>query len=75
MSEYNPCGKTLGHGESCVVGYLCDTCRRIEELESRIHEACEVYAGMEGFIPETAPEGYCLRIINEMYKELTANTE
>jgi hypothetical protein len=39
-------------------------------LEQRIHEAMEVYAGMEGFIPETAPEAYCLRIINQMNKAL-----
>lgn len=30
------------------------------------HEAYEIYAGMEGFIPETAPEGYALQIINEL---------
>ena len=43
---------------------------RIAELEQRIHEACEVYAGMEGFIPETAPEAYCLRVIEQMYQAL-----
>ncbi len=43
---------------------------RIAELEAMIHEAKEVYAGMEGFKPETAPEGYCLQVIEQMYKEL-----
>ena len=50
-----------------TIGRLDD---QIDELEKRIHEACEVYAGMEGFEPETAPEAYCLRIIEQMYKAL-----
>ena len=41
-----------------------------DELRSRNHEAREIYTGMEGFVPETAPEGYCLRIIEQMYKAL-----
>lgn len=47
----------------------------VEILESRIHEAIEVYAGMEGFIPETAPEAYCLRIIDQMNKALLGGGE
>ena len=35
-------------------------------LTARLHEVYEIYAGMEGFIPETAPEGYCLSIIKKM---------
>jgi hypothetical protein len=38
----------------------------VERLDSRLHEAQEVYAGFEGFIPQTAPEDYCMRIIREM---------
>ena len=38
--------------------------------QARIQAALEVYAGMEGFIPETAAEGYCLRIIEQMNKAL-----
>lgn len=45
----------------CVRKYL-------ENLEARLHEVQEIYAGMEGFIPETAPEGYTLRIIEQMYR-------
>jgi len=48
---------------------------RIAELEAMIHEAKEVYAGMEGFKPETAPEGYCLRIIEQMYAALADQGE
>jgi len=36
----------------------CNNCREVQEI----------YAGMETFIPETAPEGYCLHIIRQMYK-------
>lgn len=43
-----------------------------DELRSRNHEAREIYTGMEGFVPETAPEGYCLRIIEQMYSALAA---
>ena len=41
-----------------------------DEKQARIQAALEVYAGMEGFIPETAAEGYCLRIIEQMNKAL-----
>lgn len=27
-----PCGKTLGHGESCMEGNMCDQCERITDL-------------------------------------------
>jgi hypothetical protein len=43
-----------------------------DELLSRNHEAREIYAGMDGFQPETAPEGYCLRIIEQMHSALAA---
>ena len=39
---------------------------RAEKAEARLREVYEIYAGMEGFIPETAPEGYCLMIIKKM---------
>ena len=44
------------------------------ELRSRIHEAYEIYAGMDGFIPMTAPEGYCLQTIKKMADELKPPT-
>lgn len=43
---------------------------RIHDLAMRIHHAKEVYIGMDGFKPETAPEGYCLKLLKEMYDEL-----
>lgn len=39
---------------------------RIAELEAALREAYEVYAGSEGFIPETAAEGYQQQIIKQM---------
>lgn len=43
---------------------------KLEKAEKAIHEAKEVYVGMDGFVPETAPEGYQQRILREMYKAL-----
>ena len=45
-----------------------------DEAKARIQAAIEVYAGMEGFIPETAPEAYCLRIIEQMNEALQEQT-
>lgn len=39
---------------------------RIEELESAMREIYEVYAGSDGFIPETCAEGYQQQLIKEM---------
>ena len=46
----------------------------LAELQARIQAAIEVYAGMDGFIPETAAEGYCLRIIEQMNEALQEQT-
>ena len=39
---------------------------RIEELKAALREAYEVYAGSDGFIPETAAEGYQQQLIKQM---------
>jgi hypothetical protein len=39
---------------------------RIEEMEAAMREIYEVYAGSDGFIPETAPEAYQQRLIKQM---------
>ena len=36
-------------------------------MEQALEEIREIYAGMDGFIPETCPEGYQQRIIKQMY--------
>jgi len=38
----------------------------IEELEDAFREIYEVYAGSEGFIPETCAEGYQQQLIKNM---------
>lgn len=38
----------------------------IESLQARLGAVREIYAGAEGFQPQTAPEAYCLRIIQQM---------
>jgi hypothetical protein len=39
---------------------------RIAALEAALREAYEVYAGSDGFIAETAAEGYLQQLISEM---------
>jgi hypothetical protein len=39
---------------------------RIAALEATLREAYEVYAGSDGFIAETAAEGYLQQLISEM---------
>ena len=39
---------------------------RVEELENAFREIYEVYAGSDGFIPETCAEGYQQQLIKEM---------
>jgi len=40
---------------------------RVEAAERRLHEVREIFTGMDGFIAETAPEGYLQRICRQMY--------
>ena len=39
---------------------------RIETLEAALREVFEQWAGSEGFIPDTAPEGYLLQLTKRM---------
>jgi len=45
--------------------------RQSNQLKEAIHEAKEIYTGMQGFKPETAPEAYQQRILKQMYEALT----
>ena len=45
---------------------------RIAELEAVLREAYEVYAGSDGFIPETAAEGYQQQLIKQMIDMISA---
>ncbi len=40
-----------------------------QALVEALRNIREIYAGMEGFISETAPEGYQQQIIKQMYEE------
>jgi hypothetical protein len=40
--------------------------QRVQELEAALREVYEVYAGSDGFVPETAPEAYQERLIKQM---------
>ena len=44
----------------------------IERLRAALREAYEVYAGSDGFIPETAGEGYQQQIIRQMVNCISA---
>ena len=48
-------------GEWCA-----EAADRIEALEAGLREVFEQWAGSEGFIPETAPEGYLLQLTKRM---------
>lgn len=28
-----PCGRVMGHGESCSTGYLCDSCQALSRMQ------------------------------------------
>ena len=61
------------HAENMYVDFLNHAAdaleaqaKRIEELEAAMREIYEVYAGSDGFIPETCAEGYQQQLIKEI---------
>lgn len=46
-----PCGRTTGHGESCVVGYTCGACaekaRAADVIEALAAEVAELQAKLD----------------------------
>ena len=55
--------------QELALEYLADIEKaneRIADLEAAMREIYEVYAGSEGFIPETCAEGYQQQLIKEM---------
>jgi hypothetical protein len=46
-----------------------------ERLRAGLRDAYEVYAGSDGFIPETAAEGYLQQIIKQMVDCISAALE
>lgn len=57
-------GGDLGTDEPAALMYQARD--RIEALEAALREVFEEWAGSEGFIPETAPEGYLLQLTKRM---------
>ena len=54
---------------------ITDASNEIERLRAALREAYEVYAGSDGFIPETAGEGYQQQIIRQMVNCISAALE
>ena len=57
-------GGDLGTDEPAALMYQARD--RIEALEAALREVFEEWAGSEGFIPETAAEGYLLQLTKRM---------
>ena len=54
--------------EKCKHGHqFCSECHTAGH--DALKKIIEIYAGMDGFIPETAPEAYQKRIIEQMYEQ------
>jgi hypothetical protein len=51
---------------------LREAAKEIERLRAALRGAYEVYAGSDGFIPETAAEGYQQQIIKQMVDCISA---
>lgn len=45
---------------------IIDLETRVANLEEALQEVFEMWAGSEGFIPHTAPEGYLLMLVKKM---------
>ena len=43
---------------------------RCQKLEAALRETYEIYAGSDGFIPETAAEAYQQRVIKQMVERI-----
>lgn len=64
-----PCNGDIGCAQE-LCNQAADEIERLKDGEARLRaalrEAYEVYAGSDGFIPETASEGYQQQIIKQM---------
>ena len=49
-----------------VLGLIHEQAEENEKLRAAMHDIYEVYAGSEGFIPETCPEAYLQERVKEM---------
>ena len=58
-----------------VIAERDEVVAEIERLRAGLRNAYEVYAGSDGFIPETAAEGYLQQIIKQMVDCISAALE
>jgi hypothetical protein len=59
-------GATIGQYAAWAFKEEAQARSRIAELETALRDVFEEWAGSEGFIPETAPEGYLLQLVKKM---------
>ncbi len=62
-----PCGRVMGHGESCTEGYLCDSCVRIKQLENTRRIGDRVLAALTEMLLKSADRFF---VCNEHRKRI-----
>ncbi len=67
----NDCQLCNNKDAPCPYSTEVSSCLSFKELKQKIYNAKEIYTGMDGFNPMTAPEAYLQRILRQMYEELT----
>lgn len=65
----------LKHDNARLIERDSERLVEIEALTQRIHNAYEEYAGLDGVLPETAPEAYLLQVLERMALELKPSGE
>ena len=62
----NPCPICQGTGKISTPLTWQEKDEHYDKVQRILHEIYEEYAGQEGVIPETAPEGYLLSLVKRM---------
>lgn len=57
MTYKVPCGRTMGHGEACSAGYLCDACITIDKLMTQVRVRDQRIAILEQRLQQHSKEG------------------
>ena len=62
----------LWGGNRAAFDAILDSLIRLREIESKLRETYEIYAGMEGIpLPKLASEAYLLRVIDQMQQSIS----
>ena len=75
IAELEGENEEIQHSLDCMVAATWELQKGYNALREAAHEAQEIYAGMEGFIPRNAEAAYTIRIIEQMYKALLQEGE